>query len=159
GISRHASEGTLSFQGLTSRAPAWPGSGKLGRMKRSIHCAPALLLLGACVSPTTQTASAAVKEDPPVPKPAPKRPLTTPVSLEERRGLGGPSGTISLETYRKRRRALMDAIGTGAALVTQEMNWGSSRSGMDYYYLTGIDEPGGGLIVAPTWKPWPEQLF
>src|SRR5262249_37220912 len=37
--------------------------------------------------------------------------------------------------------------------------WDGNRSGMDYYYLTGIEEPGGALIVAPTWKPWPEQLY
>src|SRR5262249_2727442 len=55
-------------------------------------------------------------------------------------------------------RALMDAIGTGAALVTQEMRWDSSRSGMDLYYLTGIEEPGAALLVAPK-DPWTEQLF
>src|SRR5262249_29889859 len=102
-------------------------------------------------------ASAAVQDDT-VPRPAPRGPLATPVAVEEPRGMIGPAGAIGPEVYRKRRRALMDAIGTGAALVTQEMRWDSSRSGMDLYYLTGIEEPGAALLVAPK-DPWTEQLF
>jgi Xaa-Pro aminopeptidase len=101
--------------------------------------------------------------DPAIPQPAPIGPLagapTTP--LTEPRGLVGPTGTFGVETYRKRRHALMDKLGTvpTAALIAQEMNWVGDREGMDYYYLTGIEEPGGALLLMPTAPVFKERLF
>src|SRR5215470_5585244 len=123
------------------------------------QAAAAILVLQACSSPPPQTAPAVAADDPNVPKPAPTGRLTAAVQQEEPRGLVGPSGSIGSDVYRKRRRALMDKVGAGAALVAQEMKWDGDRDGMDFYYLTGIEEPGGALLVAPGAKPYKESLF
>lgn len=46
-----------------------------------------------------------------------------------------------------------------AALIAQEMKWHGDRSGMDYYYLTGIEEDGGALLLSPTAPTFKERLF
>ncbi len=70
----------------------------------------------------------------------------------------GPTGTLGPEVYRRRRKALMDKVKTGATLVVNEMRFDGLREGMDFYYLTGIDEPGASLLLDPT-APEPEVLF
>ena len=90
----------------------------------------ALLLLGA---------------DPPgpvqdVPKQFPVGKYMAPSVRPEPRPIG-PTGTFGADVYRKRRKALMDRLKTGVTLVVNEGRFEGSREGMDFYYLTGIDEP------------------
>jgi Xaa-Pro aminopeptidase len=70
----------------------------------------------------------------------------------------GPTGTLGADVYRKRRKALMDKLKTGATLVVNEMRFEGSRERMDFYYLTGIDEPGAALLLDPA-SPDPEVLY
>ncbi len=70
----------------------------------------------------------------------------------------GPTGTLGADVYRKRRKALMDKLKTGATLVVNEMRFEGLREGMDFYYLTGIDEPGAALLLDPA-APDPEVLY
>jgi Xaa-Pro aminopeptidase len=130
----------------------------MSRPAWTVGLLPVVFAIG-CSSPPAQTTPAVTPDDPSIPRPAPRGPLTAPVPQSEPRGLVGPSGSVGIEVYRKRRRALMDKIGAGAALITQNMKWTGDRDGMDYYYLTGIEEDGGALLLAPTAKPYPEVLF
>jgi Xaa-Pro aminopeptidase len=114
-----------------------------------MHPAPlvALLLLGA---------------DPPgpvqeVPTQLPVGKYMAPSVAPEPRPIG-PTGTLGADVYRKRRKALMDKLKTGATLIVNEMHFEGSREGMDFYYLTGIDEPGAALLLDPS-SPDPEVLF
>jgi Xaa-Pro aminopeptidase len=107
----------------------------------------ALLLLGA---------------DPPgpvqdVPRQLPVGKYMTPSVRPEPRPIG-PTGTLGADVYRKRRKALMDRLKTGATLVVNEGRFDGLREGMDFYYLTGIDEPGAALLLDPA-SPDPEVLF
>lgn len=70
----------------------------------------------------------------------------------------GPTGTLGAEVYRRRRKALMDKLKTGATLVVNEMGFEGSRERMDFYYLTGIDEPEAALLLDPS-APEPEVLY
>jgi Xaa-Pro aminopeptidase len=70
----------------------------------------------------------------------------------------GPTGTLGADVYRKRRKALMERLKTGATLVVNEAKFDGLREGMDFYYLTGIDEPGAALLLDPA-SPDPEVLF
>ncbi|HET9034912.1 MAG TPA: aminopeptidase P N-terminal domain-containing protein, partial [Myxococcaceae bacterium] len=70
----------------------------------------------------------------------------------------GPTGTLGADVYRKRRKALMDKLKTGATLVVNEMRFEGSRERMDFYYLTGIDEPGAALLLDPA-SPDAEVLY
>jgi Xaa-Pro aminopeptidase len=70
----------------------------------------------------------------------------------------GPTGTLGADVYRKRRKALMDKLKTGATLVVNEAKFDGLREGMDFYYLTGIDEPAAALLLDPA-SPDPEILF
>jgi Xaa-Pro aminopeptidase len=70
----------------------------------------------------------------------------------------GPTGTLGADVYRKRRKALMDKMKTGATLIVNEGKFDGLREGMDFYYLTGIDEPGAALLLDPA-SPDPEVLF
>jgi Xaa-Pro aminopeptidase len=107
----------------------------------------ALLLLGA---------------DPPgpvqdVPKQFPVGKYMAPSVSPEPRPIG-PTGTLGADVYRKRRKALMDRLKTGVTLVVNEGRFEGSREGMDFYYLTGIDEPGAALLLDPS-SPDSEVLF
>jgi len=99
-----------------------------------------------------------------LPRPAPVGPLATPVPGMPELPHVGPRGTLGADVYRKRRRALMASFKTGAALVMNEMTFDGLREGMDFYYLTGIDEAGAALMLSPTAPPVPyrdsrEALF
>lgn len=72
-------------------------------------------------------------------------------------GLAGPRGTISREVYRERRVRLLKHMkqkGYSAAVVFNDTrkspSGGPDRSGLDFYYLTGIEhEPGAALVLDP----------
>jgi len=70
----------------------------------------------------------------------------------------GPTGSLGPDVYRRRRKALMERLKTGATLVVNEARFEGSREGMEFYYLTGIDEPGAALLLDPA-SPDPEVLF
>lgn len=92
-----------------------------------------------------------------LPRPAPVGKYLTPSVAPEPRTIG-PTGTLGPEVYRRRRKALMDKLKTGATLVVNEARFEGLREGMDFYYLTGIDEPGAALLLDPA-SPDPEVLF
>jgi len=104
-------------------------------------------------------------EDAAVPRPSPAGPLSTAIPGMPELPPVGPRGTLSADVYRRRRHALMEKFKTGAALVTNEMTFDGLREGMDFYYLTGIDEAGAALLLEPTAPPTPfynsarESLF
>jgi Xaa-Pro aminopeptidase len=127
-------------------------------MKRRLFL---LVVVAGCSSPPAQTQPAVAPEDLSIPKPVPRGPLTSPnpVAQKEARGLVGPTGTFGVETYRKRRRAVMDRMGKGAALVLNEGKWEGGRSRMDFYYLTGIEEDGAGLLLNPLAPSFKEVLY
>ena len=70
----------------------------------------------------------------------------------------GPTGTLGADVYRKRRRALVEKLKGGAALVYNDAKFEHDREGMDFYYLTGLDEPGAALLLDPGGAD-PEILF
>lgn len=92
-----------------------------------------------------------------VPKPLPVGKYVTPSVKPEPRPLG-PTGTLGADVYRKRRKALMEKLKTGATLIVNEAHFDGLREGMDFYYLTGIDEPGAALLLDPR-APDTETLF
>jgi Xaa-Pro aminopeptidase len=93
----------------------------------------------------------------PVPRALPVGKLMAPAGTPEPRTLG-PNGTLGPDVYRRRRKAVMDKLKTGATLVVNEERFEGLREGMDFYYLTGIDEPGAALLLDPA-APDPEVLF
>ena len=101
----------------------------------------------------------ALAADPPAdrstPRPLPVGPLTVPVPGLPEIPQVGPRGTLGPDVYRRRRQALMDKLKTGAALVVNEMKFEGDREGMDFYYLTGIDEADAALLLQPSAKPPP----
>jgi Xaa-Pro aminopeptidase len=92
-----------------------------------------------------------------IPRTLPVGKLMAPAGTPEIRTVG-PVGSLGPEVYRRRRKALMDQLKTGATLVVNEARFGGLREGMDFYYLTGIDEPGAALLLDPA-APNPEILF
>jgi len=107
----------------------------------------ALLLLGAEPAGPAQEA----------PKQLPVGKYMAPSVRPEPRPIG-PTGTLGADVYRKRRKALMDRLKAGATLIVNEARFEGLREGMDFYYLTGIDEPGAALLLDPS-SPDPEVLF
>jgi Xaa-Pro aminopeptidase len=102
------------------------------------------------------TSSAALAaEGAPVPQPKPAGPLTVAVSGMPEIPPVGPRGTLGADVYRRRRHALMEKFKSGAALVMNEMKFEGLREGMDFYYLTGIDEAGAALVLEPNSPPTP----
>jgi Xaa-Pro aminopeptidase len=83
-----------------------------------------------------------------VPRALPVGKFMAPAGPREAR-LIGPTGTLPAEVYRKRRKLLMDTLKTGATLIINEARFEGLREGMDFYYLTGIDEPGAALLLDP----------
>jgi Xaa-Pro aminopeptidase len=104
-----------------------------------------LALCAALASPTCVLAA----DEAHVPKVAPPGPYTIAVQGMPELPPVGPRGTLGADVYRKRRHALMDKFKTGAALVMNEMKFDGLREGMDFYYLTGIDEEGAALLLEP----------
>jgi Xaa-Pro aminopeptidase len=104
------------------------------------------LILAAVVLPSFVALAA---EDVNVPRPATPGPLTTAIPGMPEVPPVGPRGTLGIDVYRKRRQALMEKFKTGAALVMNDMTFEGLREGMDFYYLTGIDEAGASLLLEP----------
>jgi len=92
-----------------------------------------------------------------VPRPLPVGKYLTPSVKPEPRPIG-PTGTLAPDVYRRRRKALMEKLKTGATLIVNEARFDGLREGMDFYYLTGIDEPGAALLLDPG-APDSETLF
>jgi Xaa-Pro aminopeptidase len=133
----------------------------------------ALALLAACSSPPSATAtpapSASASGDPTIPRPISPGPLAAPIpgASAEARGLTGPraGATLGVDVYRKRRRALMDKLGSkehgkppSGALVAGDMSFNGLREGMDVYYLTGVDEAGASVLLTPGAPIFTERL-
>jgi len=67
---------------------------------------------------------------------------------------------FGMDTFHARRQALMDSIGEGVAVLFsqgEETETGYEADG-DFWYLTGIDEPGAILMLSPG-EPYREMLF
>ena len=92
-----------------------------------------------------------------VPKPLPVGKYLAPSVKPEPRTIG-PTGTLGADVYRRRRKAVMEKVKTGATLIVNEERFDGLREGMDFYYLTGIDEPGAALLLDPG-APDTEVLF
>lgn len=120
------------------------------------------LLLVACNSSPPPPPPKAKPPDPSIPKPAPVGALAAPVAGQPApEQLAAPTGTFGVETYRARRRALMDRLNGSAAVIIQRGKWDDgAREGMDFYYLTGIDgEEGAALLLEPRARLYKETLF
>ena len=92
----------------------------------------------------------------PVETPNIKRPA--PFNVE---GVPTPTGAIPAEVYRARRHALMEAMGTGVAIIFSADHVGDGqRQDLDFYYLTGLEfEAGAALVLAPEHSAFKEYLF
>jgi len=111
--------------------------------------------LAAVLAAPFAASAADPKEDRTVPRPLPTGPLAAPLPGLPEVPLIGPRGTLGPDVYRRRRQAVMEKFKTGAALVVNEMKFEGDRSGMDFYYLTGIDEADAALLLQPSVKPPP----
>ena len=119
-------------------------------------------MLPGSMNPAPLLALALLGAEPPgpvqeVPKQYPVGKYMSPSVGPEPRPIG-PTGTLGADVYRRRRKALMEKLKTGATLVVNEARFDGLREGMDFYYLTGIDEPGAALLLDPA-SPDPEVLF
>jgi Xaa-Pro aminopeptidase len=58
---------------------------------------------------------------------------------------------LGMETFKLRRQVLMDSLGEGTAVLYSNGRHTDSgyRAGDDFWYLTGLDEPGAILVLAP----------
>ncbi len=58
------------------------------------------------------------------------------------------------EIFRQRRAALLDSLGDGMAVLSSDGTFGEMgyRAAGDFWYLTGLDDPGAILILAPKEK-------
>ncbi len=82
----------------------------------------------------------------------------TPAAGAREQRMVGPSGSLNADVYRRRRKALVERLKTGATLIVNEARFDFLREGMDFYWLTGIDEPGAALLLDPAGVD-PEVLF
>lgn len=88
-------------------------------------------------------------------------PLAVPAAEPPLPALIEPAQTQATTVYAERRRALMDAMGEGVAVVYSEGEedaFGYRPSG-DFFYLTGVDDPGAVLVLAPKERTYREFLF
>jgi Xaa-Pro aminopeptidase len=92
-----------------------------------------------------------------VPRALPVGKYMAPAGEREPRTVG-PTGTLGADVYRKRRKALADKLKGGVTLVFNSGRYTHDREGMDFYYLTGVDEPGAALVLDPGGAD-PEILF
>ncbi len=82
-------------------------------------------------------------------------------------GAAGPRGLVTREVYRERRLRLlrhMQEKGYSAAVIFNDArsspSGGPDRSGLDFYYLTGIEhEPGAALLLDPDADEHAESLY
>lgn len=92
------------------------------------------------------------------PKPTPTSFTPQPFNEE---GYPTPTGVVGPEVYRARRQALLEAMGTGVAVIFSADYVGDGqRQDLDFYYLTGLEfEFGAALLLAPEHPHFKEQLF
>ncbi|MEL6497807.1 MAG: Xaa-Pro peptidase family protein [Planctomycetota bacterium] len=82
-------------------------------------------------------------------------------------GSAGPRGSVTREVYRERRLRLLRHMrdsGHSAAVIFNDTrsspSGGPDRSGLDFYYLTGIEhEPGAALLLDPEADHHAESLY
>lgn len=82
-------------------------------------------------------------------------------------GFAGPRGLVSREVYRERRTRLLQHMrdnGYSAAVIFNDTrnspSGGPDRSGLDFYYLTGIEhEPGAALLLDPDADQYTESVY
>ena len=72
-----------------------------------------------------------------------------------------PEQTEAPRVYAARRAALMEKMGTGVAVVYAggEEDGDGYRQGSDFYYLTGVVDPGAVLVLAPQERTYKEFLI
>ena len=77
------------------------------------------------------------------------------------RGIPMPTGLIGHDTYRERRKRLMEQMGGGVAIIFAAPAVDrDTRQDLDFYYLTGLEHEGGAaLLLAPENTETPEVLF
>jgi len=96
--------------------------------------------------------------------------LSIPLALSLTSGLGeaGPPGApappakpFDASVYAARREKLMKALGKGIAVLYArgEEDRDGYRQDSDFYYLTGISEPGAVLVFSPAERTYHERLF
>lgn len=75
--------------------------------------------------------------------------------------LSEPHQTQSTSVYAERRAALMKAMGDGVAVVYAEgeEDYAGYRQSGDFFYLTGVEEKGAVLVMAPKERTYKEFLF
>ncbi len=102
-----------------------------------------LALCATLVLPVAASAAAPAPADPPLPF------------------LIEPSQTQAPSVYAARRAALMKAMGDGVAVVYAEGVDDSAgfRQSSDFFYLTGVEEKGAVLVLAPKERTYREFLF
>lgn len=67
---------------------------------------------------------------------------------------------IGVDIFKARRQAMLDSLGTGIAVLYSrgEHSDAGYRADADFWYLTGVDDPGAVLLLAPE-EPDDELLF
>jgi len=72
-----------------------------------------------------------------------------------------PGGPFDASVYRARRERLMKALGGGIAVLYArgEEDREGYRQDSDFFYLTGIAEPGAVLVLCPLERTYRERLF
>lgn len=67
---------------------------------------------------------------------------------------------IGMDVFKQRRQALLDSLGTGAAVLYSRGDETDAgyRADANFWYLTGVDDPGAILVLAPG-EPEDELLF
>jgi Xaa-Pro aminopeptidase len=88
-------------------------------------------------------------------------PLAVPAAEPPLPALSEPSQSQAPAVYAERRRALMDAMGEGVAVVYsegQEDTFGY-RPSSDFFYLTGVEDADAILVLAPKERTYRELLF
>ncbi len=67
---------------------------------------------------------------------------------------------IGMETFKARRQVLMDSLKTGVAVLYSQGRQSDAgyRPDANFWYLTGVDDPGAVLVLAPG-QPEDEMLF
>ncbi|HEY4588283.1 MAG TPA: Xaa-Pro peptidase family protein [Thermoanaerobaculia bacterium] len=88
-------------------------------------------------------------------------PLAAPAADPPLPTLSEPGQTQPPAVYAERRRALMDAMGEGVAVIYsagQEDASGYRQSG-DFFYLTGVEDADAVLVLAPRERTYKERLY
>jgi Xaa-Pro aminopeptidase len=126
------------------------------RLRRLLTLPPRLALLATLLS--AASGQAGPPEEAALPRPAKVGAYAAAVPGMPELPAVGPKGTLGPDVYRRRRQTLLEKFKSGAALVVNELSFEDDRQGMDFYYLTGIDEAGAALLLEPNAPPPPFHL-